>query len=235
VGEPPQGYDDVRRIALPRHRFTTSVLAQGKLPPGTYGRLVGRLPFTSLVPLAGGTETGRHLFLAVQVLGGPWSGLYEAPVNIRSAGGTEILYCERLESLPQAEVPKPGFHPGVRLAYGVGPDGDGTDYLGLSDEEFRPVAGDDLYHKISHLTQGCDEVAVHGITYAGGGNGLHDLHLNAGTVPSDAHAGDDRDRQDGAVAFYFFNLGEGRAFAHWVFIRFRSQRIVSFGGRADRG
>ena len=74
---------------------------------------------------------------------------------------------------------------------------------------------------------------VSGVTYGppknnphGKGNGLHDEHMNSGTDPRNAHAHDDRVHQDGALAFPF-NLGDGRDFAHWVFIKFTTQTVVN--------
>jgi hypothetical protein len=201
-------------------------LPSGHLPTKTFGRLVAEFQFASHVPLAGGHDTGRHIYLALRVADGPLAGLYEAAVNIRSDQGTEVQFTEKLENLNAADMPKPGFQAGVKLAYGTGPDGDGVDYLGLSDGDFQGIQNDALYDKISKLTQGCDRVAVYGITYSPVGNGIHDVHMNSGTEPDDPHAQDDRDHEDGAIAFYF-NLGNGKAFAHWVFVKFASQSVVN--------
>jgi hypothetical protein len=212
---------------LSPHHFTNNVLPQGKLPAHTFGRLVAEYQFASHVPLAGGANTGRHIYLAVRVAEGPFAGLYESAVNIRSDEGTEVQFTERLENLASADIPKPGFQAGVKLAFGTGPDGDGVDYLGVPDGEFQGIENDALYDKISKLTQGCDVVAVNGVTYAPVGNGIHDVHMNSGTAKSDQHAKDDRDREDGAIAFYF-DLGGGKAFAHWVLVKFASQHVVNY-------
>ena len=212
---------------MPHHHFTNNVLPPGKLPSHAFGRLVARFQFASHVPLAGGHDTGRHIYLALRVPDGPVAGLYEAAVNIRSDEGTEVTFAERLENLDAAGMPQPGFQAGVKLAYGTGPADDNVDYLGLSDGEFQGIKNDELYDKISKLTEGCNKVAVYGVTYSPVGSGIHDVHMNSGTDPADGHARDDRDREDGAIAFYF-DLGNGKAFAHWVFVKFTSQTVVNF-------
>jgi uncharacterized protein YukJ len=82
---------------------------------------------------------------------------------------------------------------------------------------------------IADLSQTCDRIAVYGLTYSGG-DGIHDIHMNSGTDPSDEHSNQDRDRQDGAIAFYF-NMkagGQQKSFANWVFIKFASQHVAEF-------
>jgi hypothetical protein len=61
-------------------------------------------------------------------------------------------------------------------------------------------------------------------------NGIQDIHMNLGTEPDDPHAGDDRDRQDGAIAFYFTMSagGDEKTFATWVFVKIRSRHVVDF-------
>lgn len=211
----------------PRHHFTNTILSSGELPPRTFGCLVAQFQFASHIPLAGGRDSGRHIYLAIRVPDGPFAGLYEAAVNIRSDEGTEVTFAEKLESLNAADLPPFGFQARVKLAYGSGPCEDGVDYLGLSDDAFQKIENDELYDKISKLTEGCDRVAVYGVTYSPVGSGIHDVHMNSGTNPGDSHARDDRDREDGAIAFYF-DLGNGKAFAHWVFVKFASQTIVNY-------
>jgi hypothetical protein len=211
-----------------RHHFTNNVLPSGHLPTKAFGRLVAEFQFASHVPLAGGQNTGRHIYLALQVPDGQFAGLYEAAVNIRSDEGTEVTFAEKLENLTTADVPKAGFQGGVKLAYGTGLDADVVDYLGLADSDFQDIENDELYDKISKLTEGCNKVAVYGVTYSPVGNGIHDVHMNSGTDPDDPHAKDDRDHEDGAIAFYF-DLGDGKAFAHWVFVKFASQTVVNSG------
>ena len=46
-----------------------------------YGRLVGEFQFSSHIPLRGGTDTGRHIYLAIKVPDGPDAGIYECAVN----------------------------------------------------------------------------------------------------------------------------------------------------------
>jgi hypothetical protein len=211
---------------MSRHHFTNNVLPAGKLPGHTFGRLAATFQFASHVPLAGGANTGRHIYLALRVPDGHIAGLYEAAVNIRSDQGTKVKFTERLENLNAADMPKPGFQSGIKLAYGTGPDGGGVDYLGLKDGEFQNIENDLLYDKISKLTQGCDLVAVYGVTYSPVGSGIHDVHMNSGTAHGDSHAGDDRNHEDGAIAFYF-NLGDGKAFAHWILVKFATQTVVN--------
>jgi len=50
--------------------------------------------------------------------------------------------------------------------------------------------------------------------------------MNSGTEAADSRAGDDRDHEDGAIAFYF-DLGGGKAFTHWDFVKSASQTIVN--------
>jgi hypothetical protein len=213
---------------MSRHHFTKNVLPAGKLPARSFGRLVGTFQFASHVPLAGGKDTGRHIYLALKLEGGPLAGTYEAAVNIRSDEGTVVTFAERLESLGPGEIPNPGFDNDAKLAYGKGPDGDGVDYIGLTDDDFQEIENDALYDKISKLTAGSDAVAVYGVTYSPVGSGIHDVHMNSGTDSSDSHSKDDRDQEDGAIAFYFSNLGDGKAFAHWIFVKFESQSVVDY-------
>lgn len=218
----------MRSPTVSRHHFTKNVLPAGNLPTKTFGCLVAEFKFASHVPLAGGRNTGRHIYLALNVAGGQYAGLYEAAVNIRSDEGTKVTFADRLENLAASGVPESGFQPDVKIAYGTGPSNDGVDYLGLTDADFQPIQNDELYDKISDLTNGCDRVAVYGVTYSPVGNGIHDVHMNSGTDPQDGHAGDDRDRQDGAIAFYFNPGRGGQPFAHWVFVKFTSQSVVNF-------
>src|SRR5262245_14324495 len=92
----------------------------GHLPRQVFGRLVATFQFASHVPLRGGHNTGRHIYLALKVPGGNAAGVYEAAVNIRSDQGTEVRYADRLEDLGTAALPAPGFQQGVKLAYGKG-------------------------------------------------------------------------------------------------------------------
>jgi hypothetical protein len=208
---------------MSHHRFTNRVLPAGKLAHNAFGRLVAEFQFASHVPLAGGRNTGRHIYLALRVADGPVAGVYEAAVNIRSDEGTTVKFTEKLENLNASDLPNVGFQGGVKLAYGTG-TGD-VDYLGLSDDDFHDIQNDELYDKISKLTAGSNRIAVYGVTYSDG-SGIHDVHMNSGTQGGDSHAHDDRVHEDGAIAFYF-DLGNGKAFAHWVFVKFASQTVVN--------
>jgi hypothetical protein len=217
---------------MSRHHFTDNVMPQGNLPPLTYGRLVAEFQFASHIPLAGGKDTGRHIYLALKVPSGSNAGLYECAFNIRSDEGTEVTFAERMENVDPAGTPNHGFQAGVKLAYGSGPADGNVDYIGLADGDFEQIENDELYQKISRLTTGCDKVAVYGVTYSppkndprGKANGIHDVHMNSGTSSSDSHARDDRVHEDGALAFYF-NLGDSKAFAHWMFIKFATQKVA---------
>jgi hypothetical protein len=200
------------------------------LPHNVYGRLVGKFKFASHVPLRGGENTGRHIYLSVTVPEGSHAGIFECAVNIRSDEGTEVLYAERIEDVDSGGgVPKIGFQSGMHLAYGTGQDAPGQDYMGLQDSDFQPIVNDDLYNRVADLSQNCDMLAAHGVTYSGG-DGIHDIHMNSGTDPGDPHARQDRHRQDGGIAFYF-NMsagGQQKSFATWLFIKFASQHVVNF-------
>jgi hypothetical protein len=209
--------------------FSTSVPhVGGLLPHRVFGRLVGEFQFSSHVPLRGGKDDGRHIYLSVKVAQGPVAGIYECAVNIRSDEGTEVLYCQRTEDLDPSAVPAEGFEDGIHLAYGSGNDAPGDEFMGLSDSDYQPIVNDDLYNQIASLTQNCDRLAAYGVTYSGG-DGIHDIHMNSGTNPSDPHADQDRVRQDGAIAFYF-NMtagGQQKSFATWIFIKFNTQSVVN--------
>jgi hypothetical protein len=59
---------------------------------------------------------------------------------------------------------------------------------------------------------------------------LRVLRPNSGADSKDPHADQDRNRQDGAIAFYF-NMtasGQQKSFATWVFVKFANQRVVEF-------
>jgi hypothetical protein len=199
------------------------------LPHNAYGRLVGQFQFASHVPLRGGENTGRHIYLSIKVPDGPNAGIFECAVNIRSDEGTEVLYTQKIEDLDQGGAPELGFQGGLHLAYGSGEDAPGQDYMGLKDSDFHPIVNDDLYNRVADLCQNCDQVAAYGLTYSDG-TGIHDIHMNSGTDRSDPHASQDRDRQDGAIAFYFnmTSSGQRRSFATWVFVKFASQHVVNF-------
>jgi hypothetical protein len=201
----------------------------GSLSRNVYGRLVGEFQFASHVPLRGGRNTGRHIYLAIKVPDGASAGIFECAVNIRSDEGTEVLYAEKIEDLDSGGLPDEGFQAGLHLAYGSGQDATGNEFMGLSDSDFNPIVNNDLYNRIADLTQNCDRIAAYGVTYSGG-DGIHDIHMNSGTDPNDPHADQDRDRQDGAIAFYF-NMtasGDQKSFATWVFVKFSSQHVVEF-------
>jgi uncharacterized protein YukJ len=199
------------------------------LPHNVYGRLVGEFQFASHIPLRGGRDTGRHIYLSIKVPEGSDAGIYECAVNIRSDEGTEVLYAERIEDLDSSGLPDEGFQGGLHLAYGTGTERSGQEFMGLQDSDFGPIVNDDLYNRIADLTQNCDRIAAYGVTYSGG-DGIHDIHMNSGTAAGDPHADQDRDHQDGAIAFYF-NMtasGQQKSFATWVFVKFANQHVVEF-------
>jgi hypothetical protein len=210
-----------RRFALIRPQVG------GLLPQNQFGRLVGTFQFSSHVPLRGGTDTGRHIYLAIKVVTGPQAGIFECAVNIRSDDGTEVQYAQRIEDLDNGSLPDQGYTGGLHLAYGTGTDAPGLEYMGLQDSDFGPIVNDELYNKIADFTQNCDLVVAYGVTYSGG-DGIHDIHMNSGTDPSASQAGDDRVHQDGAIAFYFTMTsgGQRKSFANWVFIKFGTQQII---------
>ena len=209
-------------------RFTNRRPTVGaSLPHDTYGRLVGDFQSSSHIPLRGGKNTGRHIYLSIKVPSGSHAGIFECAVNIRSDEGTEVLFAERIEDLDSGEAPGDGFQGGVHLSYGTGGDASDPDFMGLKDDDFRPIVNDDLYNRIADLCQNCDRIAAYGVTYTDG-SGIHDIHMNSGTQGGDSHARDDRQNQDGAIAFYF-NLeagGQRKSYATWVFIKFDSQSVV---------
>jgi len=211
---------------MSRHFSGNRPTVGGSLPHDKFGRLVGQFEFSSHIPLRGGHDTGRHIYLSLKIPDGPSAGVYECAVNIRSDEGTNVQFIQRIENLDAAGLPDFGFTPGVKLAYG---SGSSDEFMGLADGDFKDIVNDDLYNRISDLSQNCDRVAVYGVTYSGG-DGIHDTHMNSGTDPADQHASQDRDREDGGVAFYFEieSGGEKKAFANWVFVKFESQRVVDF-------
>ena len=213
---------------MPRRFRNERPTVGGQLPPETYGRLVARFVSASPIPLRGGRDTGRHIYLDLQVPdGSPDAGVYECAVNIRSNEGTEVLFTRRIEPVDPGSAPGFGFDPNVGLSYGTGGDPSDGSYLGLTDADFRPIVNDELYQTISDLAQSCSRVAACGVTYSDG-TGIHDIHMNSGTDPSDYHARDDRVHQDGAIAFYFDlqSGGQQQGYATWVLIRFSSQSVV---------
>jgi hypothetical protein len=200
------------------------------LPHNSYGCLVGQFQLASHIPLRGGHNTGRHIYLSLKVPEGSHAGIFECAVNIRSDEGTEVLYTQKIENLDTGALPQFGFQNGVHLAYGSEGSGPSDqDFMGLKDSDFAGIQNDDLYNRIADLCHNCDRVAAYGVTYSGG-DGIHDIHMNSGTTPGDPHARDDRDRQDGAIAFYFTMTaaGQHKTFATWVFVKFSSQHVVDF-------
>ncbi len=208
---------------MPRHPFsTTRPSFTATVPKNVYGEFVGTFQFASHIPLKGGANTGRHIYLALKAP----SGVIECAVNIRSDEDTEVLYTQRVENRDPGDLPGLGFTPGVHLAYGTG-SGGGVDFLGLKDSDFAAIVNDDLYNRISDLCRDCDRISAHGMTYSSG-DGIHDIHMNSGTDPSDPHHGQDRVHQDGAIAFYFDTETDGQhqTFATWVLVKFSSQHVV---------
>src|SRR5262249_37819486 len=130
----------------------------------------------SHVPLRGGKDTGRHIYLSLKVPKGSHSGVFECAVNIRSDEGTEVLYTQRIEDLDSAGAPGDGFTGGVHLSYGPGGSQSDPDFMGLKDADFKPIVNDDLYQVIADLSQGCDRIAAYGVTYSDG-TGIHDIHM----------------------------------------------------------
>lgn len=211
-------------------RFTNKRPTIGALPHDTFGRLVGEFQSSSHVPLRGGRDSGRHIYLSIKVPSGRDVGVFECAVNIRSDEGTEVLYTERIEDLDSGGAPEDGFTAGLHLSYGTGGDTSDTDFMGLKDSDFHPIVNDDLYNRIADLSQNCDRVAAYGVTYTDG-TGIHDIHMNSGTRPDDSHARDDHRNQDGAIAFYF-NLeagGQRKSYATWVFVKFATQTVLNDG------
>jgi hypothetical protein len=196
------------------------------LPHNVFGHLVGQFQFSSHIPLRGGKNTGRHIFLSIKVPTGPFAGIYECAVNIRSDEDTNVTYAQRIEDLDSGSVPALGFEQGVHLAYGNGGDASDASFMGLSDGDFTEIVHDDLYNRIDDLSQNCDRVGAYGLTYSGG-DGINDIQMNSCKNPSDPHARQDRDRQDGAVAFYFDMAAGGQSKAFWVFVKFESQNVVN--------
>jgi hypothetical protein len=198
------------------------------LPHNAYGRLVGEFQSSSHIPLRGGHDTGRHIYLSIKVPSGGDAGIFECAVNIRSDEGTEVLYTQRIEDLDTGGAPDDGFTAGVHLSYGSGGDVSDPDFMGLKDSDFQPIVNDDLYNRIEDLCQNCDRIAAYGVSYSDG-TGIHNIHMNSGTRPGDSHANDDRRNQDGAIAFDF-DLeagGERKSYATWVFVKFDSQTVVN--------
>jgi hypothetical protein len=210
-----------------RHRFTGQrPHVGGLLPQNTFGRLVATFESSSPIPLRGGKNTGRHIYLALKVPDGQEaSGVFECAVNIRSDEDTSVRFAERIEDSPSAV--DPGFSNQVGLSYDS-TGGDGVDHMELTNDDFAEIENDDLYKQISDLTQNCNLVEVYGVTYSGG-DGIHDVHMNHGTDPSDPHARDDHDGKDGAIAFHFTvtSGGESKKYAHWIFIRFETQTLAA--------
>lgn len=201
--------------------------AKRRLPPRAFGCLTAEYRSASHHPIKGNKYNPRHIYLTVQVpKKGKPAGIFEAAVNIRSDQGTEVLFAERIEDVSGQKRPAYGFRAGVHLAYGNGQKRD-TTYMGLANGDFQSIQNDALYSRIAQLCQDADQISVYGVTYDTG-DGIHDVHMNSGTAPSDPHHASDRDRQDGAIAFYVTakNGTEVQALAHWIFIRFASQSVV---------
>jgi uncharacterized protein YukJ len=134
-----------------------------------------------------------------------------------------VRFAERIEDGPAAL--DPGFSSDARLVY-EGGAGAGVDHMGLKNDDFQEIENNELYTRISDLTQNCDFVEVYGVTYSGG-DGIHDVHMNHGTDPSDPHSRDDHPNQDGAIAFHFTvsSSGDSQKYAHWIFVRFETQTL----------
>jgi hypothetical protein len=197
----------------------------GLLPKNQYGRLVGQFEFSSHVPLRGGQNTGRHLYIAAKIPSGPDAGVFECAVNIRSDDQTEVQYCQRTEDLSQSAPPDFGFDGQATLSYGSSSaHPQDPSFMGLKDSDFAAITNDDLYNKIADQMQNCDRLAAYGMTYSGG-DGIHDLHMNSGEngQPGRVH-------HDGAIVFYF-NMnsgGQSAAFANWFFVKFEDASVVNF-------
>jgi hypothetical protein len=173
-------------------RFSSYLPSVGaRLPANVFGRLVGQFQFASHVPLRGGRDTGRHIYLSLNVPAGPSAGIFECAVNIRSDENTNVLYTHRIENLDAGTIPELGFQGGIKLSYGSGGNSSDASFLGLRDGDFESIVNDKLYNQIADLSQNCDRIAVYGVTYDTG-DGIHDVHMNSGTDPADGHASQDR-------------------------------------------
>jgi hypothetical protein len=208
-------------------RFSKTIAHVGnRLPRSTFGRLVATFESSSPIPLHGGKDSGRHIYLALKVADeSPQHGIFECAVNVRSEEGTEVLFADRIEQSPPPL--SPGFTSDVHLTYGSGPSAGDDVALGLTDDDFSRIQNDNLFDRIRNLADDCDLVEVYGVTYDDG-QGVHDVHMNSGTDPRDKTAKDDRVRQDGAIAFHFARQSgaDKDSYAHWILVRFDVQTIA---------
>lgn len=182
----------------------------GRIPGNQFGALVGSFDHATLSPHDGTRPDDNHVYLWLSVATGEYAGRYEAAVNIHSTDGSDLQFAETEENVPAADLPSIGFAP-AKLSYAA---------LGLAQADFRQQTEEELHVALLNLAQNAERIAVYGHTY-GGGDGLHDVHMNSGEPPSSGHP--NPSNQDGALIFYRKD-GDG-AIAHWLFLKFASQSL----------
>jgi len=122
-----------------------------------------------------------------------------------------VQFAEIEETVDANDVPAEGFFP-AKLSFSQ---------VGLTQDQFRNQTNEELHVELVNLANDCDFFAVYGHTYPGG-DGLHDVHMNAGEPAGSAHA--NKTAQDGALVFYF-KQSDGSILARWVFLKFASQTL----------
>ena len=186
--------------------------ASGRLPPTRFGELVGTFDHATLVPEGGTRPDDNHLYLWLKVAGGLFAGVYECAFNIHSANYRNVQFTDWPEDLTGRTLPVAGWTEPA-LSYAA---------LGLRNADFAPVRRGDLQALVTHYAETCSLLAAYGTTYSEG-NGLHDIHLNAGERPGSGHAS--RVSQDGALVFYFGGANGTAPSARWIFTKFDTQSL----------
>lgn len=220
-----------RRHPHRSHRFTSPLPRREEPPPAPelprdrFGALTGAFDRAAAGSRYRNVPDDNHVYLWVRVPAAPFAGSYECAVNVASPAGdgifTPVLFHERDEWIPASHLPAEGFTLHARCSYAA---------LGLRESDFTAVPQMTLAPALIGYAQSSLRMAVYGVTYSNG-EGLHDIHLNSHEAPGSRHRdrldAEGRPTQDGALIFYSpAQDGDPSLLrAHWVFLKFRTQRL----------
>ncbi len=183
-----------------------------RLPVNRFGALSGSLNHLTLNPHDGPRPDDNHVYLWIEVGAGRFAGKYECAFNTESSnGGSQTEFAVVDETITLGDFPTEGFAD-AEVSYKG---------LGLKQSEFLRIANGALRSSVIEWTHECNSLTAYGITY-GGGDGLHDIHMNSGERPGSHHP--NQTNHDGALVFYFRNEGE-EPYRRWVFIKFSTQDL----------
>jgi len=177
-----------------------------------FGSVVGTIEKNSEKPITG--RNGDHLQFYVQI-GNNLA--YQVDVNTQSKDGSEIeIYIA--EQPLNATGPNP-MEPLGTPAYGAFPQAK-LSYadLGLSDQDFDPLAYNRIDSQLSADLSASEFVAIYGSMFDDGGpngKGIHETHYTG------------KPNCDGAIAIYSLDAASHQPKRSWYFFKFKEDTIKS--------